>query len=144
MKFRDNILLYMLVPLVILCAAYSYFRFMVAHDYMIAYEGTCDPATQDCFIGCNDDACTDVYYYAKVQKYAVNLYAQCGEDITNCDAANACLPVDDQKCSITYCDPKIEEGACDDLSAESSAPSSVLAIPTESGLEKNTTSATGL
>src|SRR3989344_6328267 len=108
MKFRDNVLLCALIPLVILCVGYAYFRFMVAHDYLVAYEGTCDPTAYSCFIGCNDDACTDTYYYAKVQKYAVDLYAQCGQDITNCAAANVCLPQNDQKCSITYCDPKTD------------------------------------
>lgn len=120
MKFRDNILLYVLVPVVILCAGYSYIRFMVMHDYMVAYEGICDPAVHRCFVNCNNDACTDKQYYAKVQKYDANLSTQCGKDITNCVVANVCLPQGDQKCSITYCDPKIDGSTCSTPSGESS------------------------
>ena len=112
MKFRDNTLFYILALLIVVCVGYSYFRFMDAQDYMVAYEGVCDPATQNCFKGCNDDACTDTYYYTKMQKYAVNLFAQCGKDITDCSAANVCLPQNDQNCSITYCDLEIDGDAC--------------------------------
>ena len=104
---------------------------MVAHDYMVAYEGVCDSSTQSCFVGCNDDACADAYYYAKVQKYAVDLYAQCGKDITGCEAANACLPLNDRKCSITYCDPGTDGDACEMLTEESETQNGSQASPAE-------------
>lgn len=106
MKFRDNILFYVLVSLVAACVGYSYFRFVMAQDYVVEYEGVCDPAAHDCFKGCPDDACNEPYYYDTVQKHAVDLFAQCGKDVTNCDVANVCLPQGDQTCSITYCDPQ--------------------------------------
>ncbi len=112
MKFRDNIFLYVLVPLIIFLVSFSYLRFIVAHDYMVAYEGACDPVTNNCFIGCEDDVCTKEYYYTKVQKYAADLYAQCSEDITGCEAANECFPINDRKCSVTYCDLEIDGTAC--------------------------------
>ncbi len=115
MKFRDNIPFYILVPLVILCVGYSYFRFVITQDYIVEYEGVCDPATHDCFKGCPDDACTDSYYYDTVQKHAVDLFAQCGKNITNCDAANACLPQSNQTCSITYCDPQTDGDMCETI-----------------------------
>ncbi len=108
MKFRDNILLYTLVPLILLSMGASYVRFMVTHDYMVAYEGTCDPSVHSCFVGCTDEECTEEYYYSNVQKYAVDLNAECGDNITDCEKANLCQP-NDQKCSITYCDPSSDD-----------------------------------
>ena len=85
MKFRENILVYTLVPLIILLIGASYMRFIVTHDYMVAYEGECDPSLNTCFVGCIDNECTSEYYYTKVQKYAPDLYKQCGSDITDCE-----------------------------------------------------------
>lgn len=87
---------------------------MVKYDYLIEYEGECDPATQECFIGCEDDACSEEYYYVKVQKYAADLYAECGKDITDCESANTCL-ADDRECSIIYCDAETDGGGCETL-----------------------------
>ena len=103
MNFRDNMFSYIFVLLVILTGAISYFRFVVNRDYIIKYEGECDPETQTCFLGCEDDGCTKNYYYSKVQKYASDVERECGKDITDCKEANTCLP-GDKKCSIVYCD----------------------------------------
>lgn len=111
MKSREQIPLYLLLLFIVLSVGYSYFRFIVRNDYVVGYEGSCDPVTQSCFIGCNDDACVDSYYYAKIQKYAVDLYKECGEDITDCTAANTCL-TGDRACTITYCDPTDTEDTC--------------------------------
>lgn len=117
MHFRDYILLYTLVPLIVGLGVVSYVRFIVNHDYIVAYEGRCDPAIESCFIGCEDDACTTTYYYAKVQKYAADLYAQCGKDITGCEAASMCFS-DDRQCSITHCDVATDGEACEALVEE--------------------------
>jgi hypothetical protein len=105
--FREHLLFCVLAPLVIVIGVISYYRFMVSQDYVVAYEGVCDPAQEKCFINCEDNACTKMDYYSNMLKYAPDLYAECGKDITGCDAANVCLP-SDRKCSITYCDPKID------------------------------------
>ena len=104
--FRDHILSYILIPLIIVVSVLSYYRFIINQDYVIQYEGICDPAMESCFLGCADDECTEEYGYSIVQKYAADLYAQCGSDITDCEAANMCLP-DDRECSITYNDTNI-------------------------------------
>lgn len=96
----------------------SYVRFMVNHDYTVAYEGECDPYTQICFVGCEDDECTTEYYYSQMQKYAPNLYEQCGPDITDCEDAYACLPEDGEHCSITFCSPEIDGESCEQLTEE--------------------------
>lgn len=94
-----------IILLVVVVAVVSYYRFMVKYDYLIGYEGECDPAINSCFVGCNDDACTSKYYYTEMIKYAHSLYKECGKDITGCSTASVCLS-SDKDCSITYCDPK--------------------------------------
>src|SRR3990167_2681605 len=96
MNFRDNIVVYTLVPLITILIIWTYARFMIQHDYIVAYEGACDVATDSCFIGCEDDECTSTYYFAQVRKQANNLYAQCGPN-------------------ITYCDPEVDGDACETI-----------------------------
>jgi hypothetical protein len=114
--FRQHFFSVTLVTLLVLVALASYLRFIVLNDYVVAYEGDCDPYTESCFIGCEDDECTKEYYYVTIQKYAPNVEAQCGTDITDCDAAYECLPEDGDQCEITYCDPAVDGGeACETL-----------------------------
>jgi|GEM_PF-370942 len=115
MRLSDNIFLYTLTPLIILFIGALYVRFMVLQDYMVAYESECDPYTQVCFIGCEDDECTSEYYYSQMEKYAPNIFGQCGEDITDCDKAYICLPEDGEGCSVTFCDPEIDGDSCENL-----------------------------
>ena len=87
---------------VVFFIGFSYYRFMVKHDYVVSYHGSCDPITGKCFMSCDDDACTKPDYYTEMQKYEPDLYKECGQDIINCDLANICLLID-RKCSVTYC-----------------------------------------
>jgi len=116
MKFKKYVLVYSILPLLILLVGSSYLRFMVNHDYMVAYEGECDPVTNICFVGCEDDECATEYYYSQVLKYAPNLLGQCSNDITDCDSANICLNEDEGRCSITYCDPDFDGDVCELIS----------------------------
>lgn len=110
--FSNHYFFYVVSLLIVLSGISSYFRFMVNNDYMVSYEGECDPTVDTCFLGCEDDECTESYYYTNMQKYAADLYRQCGPDITGCEEANICLP-EDYNCSITYCDEEVEgEGVC--------------------------------
>ncbi len=103
-----------LIVVLLFVVIVSYVRFMVLNDYVVAYEGDCDPYTESCFVGCEDEECTEEYYYSRIQKYAPHVEAQCGVDITDCDAAYECLPEDGSRCSISYCDPSIDgEDSCD-------------------------------
>jgi len=104
MHIRRHILLYTLLPLMMLSGAASFYRFVVANDYIVEYEGECDPATESCFEGCEDDECTEHYPYKHMSKYASDLRAECGPDITECEMASVCLP-GDEACSVEYCDP---------------------------------------
>jgi hypothetical protein len=103
-----------LIVFSILFIGASYVRFIISHDYMVAYEGTCDEYTEGCFIGCEDEECTAQYYYTKMQKYAPTLGEQCGKDITDCENANYCLE-GEEKCTVTYCDAEIDGDECEDL-----------------------------
>lgn len=117
MNFRSHFLSYVLLPFVIFFIGASYVRFFVIQDYLVSYEGTCDPAVHDCFVGCEDEECTSEYYYSVVEKYAPNLYEQCGADITDCEAASECTPGEEQ-CSITYCSPEVDGDACELLTED--------------------------
>ena len=115
---RNNFFLLVLSSAVIVIVFLSYNRFIVHQDYIVGYEGKCDPLLENCFVGCEDDECTEEYYYSYVQKYAADLYDECGKDITDCEASNLCLP-NDHECSITYCDPEMDGvGACETLTEE--------------------------
>jgi len=94
-------------------ASASYYRFVVLHDYTVGYEGDCDPAVEYCYIGCEDDECTEEYFYSYITRPADELRALCGPDITDCDEAYECKD-GDSKCSIEFCDPSYDE-ECSDL-----------------------------
>lgn len=100
--FRNHFFFFILILGTAFVVVFSYYRFMIKHDYLVGYQGSCDPSTGKCFMSCEDDACTKVDYYTEMRKYEPDLYKECGEDITNCDTANVCIPTD-HKCSITYC-----------------------------------------
>lgn len=113
----NNFFLLVLLFAVIVVVFLSYNRFIVRHDYIVGYEGVCDPITEKCFVGV-DDTSGKEYYYSKVRKYAPDLYKECGSDITDCEAASICLP-NDRRCSVTYCNSEIESNVCSALSTES-------------------------
>lgn len=102
---RSHLLAYACVPLLILAGILSYHRFIVSYDYLVEYEGECDPAVESCYVGCEDETCAEVYYYTNVTKHAADLYAACGPDITDCTEASICLP-NDRVCEVAYCDPE--------------------------------------
>lgn len=104
---KEHLFLYFLTLLAIIVIIISYFHFIIKQDYIVWYEGECDSATEICFKGCDDDACSKEYYYSKVQKYAQDLFNECGKDITNCESANICLK-GNKECSVTYCNPEID------------------------------------
>jgi hypothetical protein len=101
---KHNILTLTIIPLLILFVGASYVRFVILYDYTVAYESDCDPLTASCFIGCEDEECTEQYYYKLMSKNAKNLHAQCGSDITDCEAATYCLAEEALTCQETYCD----------------------------------------
>lgn len=116
MHFRRYALLYICLPLIVFAIAASHHRFSIAKDYIVEYEGVCEPETESCFIGCEDDECTEPYYYSIVQKQADDLFAQCGPDISECEAAHSCTE-SDTDCSVAHCDADLvaDDETCEDI-----------------------------
>ena len=110
--FRQHFFRYILILLTVAAVFSSYTRFVVDKDYLVSYEGVCDPGRETCFIGCEDEECIEQYYYSKIEKYAQDLYAQCGKDTMGCEASNRCLP-NDRECSIMYCDIELDGEDCE-------------------------------
>lgn len=110
--FRKNFFFYILIFFIIIVGIISYNRFIINHDYMVEYEGVCDPIIEKCFLGYEEENNGEKeYYYSYVRKYAADLYAQCGKDIIDCESANFCLP-DDRECSVVYCETGINDNIC--------------------------------
>jgi hypothetical protein len=114
---QKNAFSFCLSVIILLIVIFSYYRFFIIKDYFVKYEGGCDPTTQKCFVGCEDEECLEEYYYSLVQKKVTDLNTQCGEDITDCEFANECLE-SDQNCSITYCEEEKDGPVCDIINEE--------------------------
>lgn len=121
--------------LILIVAFLSFNRFVTNRDYIVGYEGVCDPSAKICFVGCDSEECLQKNYYVKMQKYAMSLYQECGEDITNCEEANQCLPGED-KCVSAYCDPDIDGDSCSKLPEEIISTSSDEQINSINNLKK--------
>lgn len=110
--FKKYLLIYTIVPLLVLLTISSYYRFIVTNDYLVSYEGMCDPINENCFVDCEDEECTSEYYYTVVTRHATEIDNLCGDDITDCEAANICLP-GSTECSITHCDLEVDGDSCE-------------------------------
>jgi hypothetical protein len=116
MNFKKKILTYTIIPLIIFTAAVSYYRFVVISDFMVSYEGECDPEIESCFVDCADDECSEEYYYTEITRHHNEIESLCGEDITDCEAANSCQ--ESEECEILYCDPETDEDACEEINQD--------------------------
>jgi hypothetical protein len=119
-SFKKHIFAYTLIPLTVMLVSASFYRFIVLHDYLVSYEIDCDPSSESCFIGCEDDECTAEYFYALIERRADDIYNLCGPNIVECEAALECSQ-SSTHCNITYCNPDIdEEGTCSTIHSENS------------------------
>ena len=109
--FKRYFFLYTLVLLVTLATAASYYRFIELQDYTVTYEVDCNPEERNCFIGCENDECTEQYYYKLVTRMSTDIEAICGQDITDCEAAAYCTE-GERQCSLEYCDSDDEFSDC--------------------------------
>lgn len=100
-----------------LAISVSFYRFLVIRDYIVSYEGNCDPYTESCFVYCEDNECTEPFYYSTIERQANEIYERCGENVTLCDEAYECQS-DVESCSITYCDPILDQEECESLTEE--------------------------
>lgn len=111
---RTHFFSYTIAILTILAVSASFYRFLVIKDYIVSYEGICDPYTESCFVYCEDEECVEPFYYSTIERQAAEIYERCGEDVTVCDEAYECQP-DVSVCSITYCDPAQDGDLCESL-----------------------------
>jgi len=111
---KRNFFGYTILTLTILAVAASYYRFMVLQDYLVSYEGDCDPYTESCYVYCEDEECSEPFYYSIIERNAAEIYARCGADVTTCDAAYACQP-DVDVCTITFCNGATDGDECETL-----------------------------
>ena len=107
-KLAGKILLFLNIILLILAVGSSYYRFVVLEDYVVAYEGDCDPDFESCYYDCEDDEFNEYYYFSIIERQVKEIKALCGKDVTECDEAYECQP-DVEFCTISFCDP-MEDG----------------------------------
>lgn len=100
----------------------TYYRYVVAHDYMIQAEADCDPYTETCFTyvcdpeadeECTGDPLEDTSYYKLITRNAKNV-PLCDPAEESCEAL--VCPEGEADCVFTLCDPATaEEGVeCSD------------------------------
>lgn len=91
-----------------------FYRFHVQQDYLVSYEGDCDPVTQSCFVYCETEECSDPFYYSIIERNADRLSNICGDDVTACAEAYSCS--NDTSCSVYFCDIEIDgSDACESI-----------------------------
>lgn len=83
---------------------------MVTGDYLVSYEVDCNPIQNNCYVGCDNEDCTEEYYYAYITRHNNAVEALCGTDITNCADAQSCS-TNESKCSISFC----SDETCDSI-----------------------------
>lgn len=115
---KNKVLAVFLVLLLVLTALSSYYKFGVQMDYIVSYEGPCEPETEICFAECDDDECTEEYYFTLIERKAYEIYDLCGSDVSECEEAFECQP-DVEYCTISYCDPEEDEDYCEDINETS-------------------------
>lgn len=100
--------------------AVTYYRYVVARDYLIQAEMECDPYTEACFVyvcdpeaeECTGDPVEDTSYYKLITRNAKNI-PLCDPAEEGCEALTC--PAGEAECEIMYCDPEEEEeGTCID------------------------------
>lgn len=113
MDSRSKRLIFATILLLIGSIAYGSYRFFIAHNYVLQYEASCDPISEQCFVyTCTEEDGVDCepYTYKLMYKYAYDVRNACGTDVRDCAAATQCQP-SDTLCTIEYCDPTVDECA---------------------------------
>lgn len=105
--------------------AATYYRYIVARDYIIEAEADCDPYTEACFTyvcdpeageECSGDPVEDTSYYKVINRNAKHI-PLCDPAAEDCDAL--ICPPGEAECEVIFCDPATaEEGMiCTDPTA---------------------------
>lgn len=128
MDKKSKILFIVFALLIAGSVAVSYYKFMVARDYIIHAEAECDPYTEACFVyvcdpapeadgdDCTGDPEEDTWYYKRIERNAKNI-PLCDPNGEDCDALTC--PEGEAECSYILCDEEtVGEGeTCNDPAA---------------------------
>lgn len=118
MYLKKHFFSYIVFIFVVFLITASYTRFVVENDYIVAYEGDCDPYTESCYLWCEDDECSEPFYFSVIERHAAEIYSLCGEDVTVCDDAYYC-DESVEYCEIYFCDAEFDgEDSCEYLTEE--------------------------
>lgn len=114
---------------IIFCGSviFSYWRFVIARDFIVVMHAECDPFTEYCFVErCDPQASTedewmctgeddeDVSYFM-IQKRNASHIPECSSDDASCEPF-ACAPAEEE-CEVIYCDAAqdvVEDQECSD------------------------------
>ncbi len=119
--FQKHYFAIALTTLVIFSVAASYHRFLYSYDYLASYEGPCDPYTEECFVYCEDEACTEPFYYSTIERSARVIRQFCGDSVLDCAAAEACTDTEED-CVIYYCPHATYGDECETLTEHDRPP----------------------
>ncbi len=109
MDRRSKILLAVVVFLIVLSVAASYYRFMILHDYIVEAQIDCDPSLESCFIWqcdpsvegeCTGNTEEDIWYYKIAHRKATNMTG-CATDDTECQFT--CSSNNESGCGAILC-----------------------------------------
>lgn len=104
----------------------SYYRFMIAKNYIIEAEKECDPYSEACFVyvcdpeageECTGDPEEDTWYYKLIRRKAKNI-PLCDPNDENCDVLTC--QEGEEECEETLCNDAVlsemgeETGTCTD------------------------------
>lgn len=112
---KSHFFFYIITLFLFFLTSASILRFIILQDYIVSYEGECDPETESCFMYCEDENCTDPSYYTIIERHARELRETCGPDVTTCDQAYSCAG--DDSCRVIYCNPDNEDEICDNINS---------------------------
>ncbi len=128
--------------------ALTFWRIMIARDYMIEAQAECDPKLEKCFVTkcdpanlaegetCSDDPQADTSYY-KIIKRKASRIPLC--DPTSLDCRALVCETGEADCEYTYCDETNKE----EQVAECNDPSTYVEPVTDTSVQDVSTCATG-
>lgn len=94
-----------LVLLIVVSVATTFYKIVILKDYQIVAEVSCDQTIEKCF-QYTDEESGEVSYYKLISKKASDIVAcEATEEKLGCTEELSCVD-GEENCSYTYCDPE--------------------------------------
>jgi hypothetical protein len=118
---KNKIFFFGLFFLIFTSVGITYYRYIIALDYFVLLQTSCDPAVESCFLyecdptaedaECSENPADDAYYYKQIEKKAYALQS-CVQDLEGCSEATC--QEGEENCTEIQCDISLEEsgGVC--------------------------------